>query len=43
MLHGLLHLLGHDHHKDKGRMKRLETNWRKKLSLPSGLIERASE
>lgn len=41
MLHGLLHLLGMDHAKDKGRMARAETRWRKKLGLPHGLIERA--
>jgi len=40
MLHGLLHLLGHDHQCDGGRMRRLETRWRKALDLPSGLIER---
>lgn len=41
MLHGLLHLLGHDHETDRGAMRRLETKWRKKFGLPSGLIERA--
>ena len=41
MLHGVLHLLGHDHESDGGKMKRLETAWRKKLELPAGLIERA--
>lgn len=40
MLHGLLHLLGLDHEKDRGRMRRVETSWRKKLGLPAGLIER---
>ncbi len=40
MLHGLLHLLGLDHENDRGRMRRLETRWRKELGLPSGLIER---
>ena len=40
MLHGVLHLLGHDHESDGGRMRRLETRWRKVLSLPTGLIER---
>jgi probable rRNA maturation factor len=40
MLHGALHLLGHDHETDKGAMRRLETRWRKKLGLPAGLIER---
>jgi probable rRNA maturation factor len=42
LLHGLLHLLGHDHASDRGQMRRLETRWRKALGLPSGLIERAS-
>jgi probable rRNA maturation factor len=41
MLHGLLHLSGMNHETDKGAMKRAETRWRKRLSLPSGLIERA--
>ena len=40
MLHGALHLLGHDHETDKGAMRRLESRWRQKLSLPAGLIER---
>jgi len=42
MLHGLLHLAGMDHETDGGAMRRLETRWRKRLGLPSGLIERAS-
>jgi len=41
MLHGLLHLAGMDHASDKGAMARAETRWRKRLGLPSGLIERA--
>jgi probable rRNA maturation factor len=41
MLHGVLHLLGHDHEKDSGRMARLEKRWRRELGLPNGLIERA--
>jgi probable rRNA maturation factor len=40
MLHGLLHLLGMDHETDRGKMRRLETKWRRALELPSGLIER---
>jgi probable rRNA maturation factor len=40
MLHGLLHLLGHDHETDRGKMRRLETKWRQTLGLPAGLIER---
>ena len=42
MLHGLLHLAGMDHETDRGAMKRTEARWRKKLGLPSGLIERAT-
>jgi len=41
MLHGLLHLCGMDHENDAGQMRRAEIRWRKKLGLPSGLIERA--
>jgi probable rRNA maturation factor len=41
MLHGLLHLRGMDHETDSGQMRRAETQWRKRLGLPSGLIERA--
>jgi probable rRNA maturation factor len=42
-LHGLLHLLGYDHHAsdDRGRMARLETRLRRRGGLRSGLIERA--
>jgi probable rRNA maturation factor len=41
MLHGVLHLLGMDHKRDRGRMRRAEARWRAKLGLPAGLIERA--
>ena len=43
-LHGLLHLLGYDHHDpaDEGRMARLERRVRAKGGLRAGLIERAS-
>lgn len=41
MLHGLLHLLGFDHETDRGRMARVEADWRQRLALPVGLIERA--
>lgn len=41
MLHGVLHLLGHDHESDGGRMARAERRWRARLGLPAGLIERA--
>lgn len=42
MLHGLLHLLGHDHEKDRGEMARAERKWRSFFSLPPALIARAS-
>ena len=42
-LHGLLHLLGYDHHSptDRGRMERVERRLRRAGGLTSGLIERA--
>jgi probable rRNA maturation factor len=44
-LHGLLHLMGYDHHDpaDGGQMARLERRLRAKGGLRSGLIERAAE
>ena len=44
-LHGLLHLLGYDHHApdDNGRMRRLEARLRRKGGLEAGLIERAGK
>lgn len=41
-LHGLLHLLGFDHHApgDNGRMARLEARLRRRGGLAAGLIER---
>jgi len=41
MLHGMLHLAGHDHESDKGEMARLEQTLRRRLRLPSSLTERA--
>ena len=41
-LHGLLHLLGYDHDRDNGRMRRIERRLRRKGGLREGLIERAS-
>jgi len=41
-LHGLLHLLGHDHETDTGEMALVEERLRRKAGLPSGLIARAS-
>ena len=42
-LHGLLHLLGFDHHDrdDAGRMARAEARLRRKGGLSAGLIERS--
>jgi len=41
VLHGALHLKGHDHERDKGQMARIEKRLRKKLNLPLTLTERA--
>lgn len=43
LLHGVLHLTGLDHETDEGQMRRAELRWRRKLGLPSGLIERARQ
>jgi probable rRNA maturation factor len=42
-LHGLLHLLGYDHENadDAGRMRRIETQLRRRGGLRAGLIERS--
>jgi probable rRNA maturation factor len=40
-LHGLLHLLGYDHHDDDGVMARMERRLRQKGGLREGLIERS--
>jgi probable rRNA maturation factor len=40
-LHGLLHLIGYDHHVDGGAMAALERALRRKGRLREGLIERA--
>lgn len=42
-LHGLLHLLGYDHHADDGAMARVEARLRRKGGLTTGLIERARQ
>ena len=44
-LHGLLHLMGYDHHarSDRGRMARMERRLRARGGLRSGLIERAGK
>jgi probable rRNA maturation factor len=39
-LHGLLHLLGYDHERDRGAMARVERALRRKGGLPAGLLER---
>jgi len=43
IIHGLLHLLGHDHHRraERERMLRAERRWRRRFALPLGLIDRA--
>lgn len=43
ILHGLLHLLGMDHERDRGRMARAELAWRRRLGLPSVLTQRTRE
>jgi probable rRNA maturation factor len=40
-LHGLLHLLGYDHERDAGQMRRVEHRLRRQGGLREGLIERA--
>jgi probable rRNA maturation factor len=42
ILHGMLHLAGHDHESDNGTMARLEATLRRRLKLPGSLIERAA-
>ena len=39
-LHGLLHLLGYDHERDRGEMRRAEDRLRRQAGLPVGLIAR---
>lgn len=39
-LHGILHLAGYDHERDRGEMAAKEIQLRRSLGLPSGLIER---
>ena len=40
LLHGVLHLAGEDHESDRGEMAEHEAKLRRKLRLPTGLIER---
>ena len=39
-LHGLLHLLGYDHERDRGTMRAVEDRLRRRAGLPTGLIAR---
>jgi probable rRNA maturation factor len=41
-LHGLLHLLGYDHERDRGEMQRVEDRLRRRAGLPAGLVSRQS-
>src|ERR1700723_1802546 len=41
ILHGVLHLAGYDHERDRGQMARREHALRKELGLPVGLIQRS--
>jgi probable rRNA maturation factor len=41
-LHGLLHLLGYDHERDRGTMARVERRLRRKGGLAEGLLDRAT-
>jgi probable rRNA maturation factor len=41
-LHGLLHLLGYDHERDRGAMDKLEDRLRRRAGLPTGLIARTA-
>ncbi|MGH9517958.1 MAG: rRNA maturation RNase YbeY [Terriglobales bacterium] len=43
MLHGILHLAGYDHEKDKGEMAKKEILLRRRLALPASLIERSDK
>ncbi len=40
MLHGVLHLSGMDHERDRGQMAQAERKWREELDLPLTLIAR---
>jgi probable rRNA maturation factor len=40
-LHGLLHLLGYDHERDRGQMRTLEQRLLRQSGVRNGLIERA--
>ena len=40
ILHGILHLAGYDHESDQGEMAKKEILLRRRLALPTSLIER---
>jgi probable rRNA maturation factor len=40
IVHGMLHLAGYDHERDRGEMAHKEQELRRELGLPAGLIER---
>lgn len=40
-IHGLLHLLGYDHERDRGEMRRVEERLRRRAGLTVGLIARS--
>jgi len=42
LLHGVLHLRGYDHERDRGEMAQRERELRAQMGLPTGLIERSS-
>ena len=42
VVHGILHLRGYDHERDRGQMARREELLRRELRLPTGLIERSA-
>jgi len=41
-LHGLLHLVGYDHERDRGQMRRVEERLLRRNGIQSGLIRRRS-
>lgn len=43
ILHGMLHLAGHDHESDGGEMARREERLRRELGLSNGLIRRTEK
>lgn len=43
ILHGMLHLAGHDHECDGGRMARIEARLRAEFKLPGSLTGRSGE